>query len=286
MPNQIYAEASNKWWEHQEGLYYLKIQNDYIKFIDYLVNAISNGKYLYYQLSYIPKDKMDNEDFLNRLDKKMDNKYQAYLNKSERLKLRRKEKARHLYTRYQNIVVVLRTEGETDVAPGEKWKDIRKHKIELKLGKYTTYMIGVGPSKKKKNDKSLDFIVSVTLSPDTVNYIKLSCIDCIRYQKDIRRLVYEWNKINGFNGWSGVNKQKLQLKEYLVKEVRRSFSIKQEKAEKLFRVNTFKAKAEKDRLKEVFEDVDLTALIAEITQDSVNATDLPVADTKVTGPKP
>lgn len=267
------------WWEHQKGLYYLKVYNDYIKFIDYIVNAISNGKYLYYQLSYIPENKL-NEEFLNRLDNKLDNKYQAYLNKAERLNLRRKKQARHLYVRYKNIIVLLKTQGDTEVALTDKWEDIRKKKIELKLGKYTTYLIGVGPAKKRKNNKSLDFTVSVTLSADTVNYIKLSCIDCIRYQKDIKRLVYEWNKINGYNGWSGINKQKLQLKEYLIKEVRKSFSIKQDKASKLFRVNTFKAKSEKDRLQEVFDNVDLTALIAEI-QDSNNATELPVA--KATG---
>lgn len=262
----------------------MKVYNDYIKFIDYIVNAISNGKYLYYQLSYIPESKM-NEEFFNKLDTKLENKYQTGLNKAERLNLRRKEKARHLGARYKNIVILLKTKGDTEVAPGDKWTDIRKHKMELRMGKYTTYNVGVGPAKKKTN-KSLDFTVSVTLSADTVNYIKLSCIDCIRYQKDLKRLVYEWNKINGFNGWSGINKQKLQLKEYLIKEVRKSFSIKQDKASKLFRVNTFKAKSEKDRLQEVFDNVDLTALIAEITQDSVNATDLPVADTKVTGPKP
>ena len=211
MPNQIYAEADEiNIGGDTRRAFYLKIYDDYIKFIDYLVNSISNGKYLYYQLSYIPENKM-NTEFLNRLDNKLDNKYQACLNKSERLNLRRKNQARHLYVRYKNIIVLLKTCGDTDVASTDKWTDIRKHKIELKMGKYTTYCVGVGPAKKRKNDKSLDFTVSVTLSADTVNYIKLSCIDCIRYQKDIKKLVYEWNKINGFNGWSAVSYTHLTL---------------------------------------------------------------------------
>lgn len=271
MPNQIYAEADEiNIGGDTRRAFYLKIYDDYIKFIDYLVNCISNGKYLYYQLSYIPEKKM-NTEFLNRLDNKLDNKYQACLCKSERLKLRRKNQARHLYARYKNIIVLLKTDGDTDVASTDKWTDIRKHKIELRISKYTMYNIGVGATK-KKNNKSLDFTVSVTLGADTVNYIKLTCIDCIRYQKDLKRLVYEWNKINGFNGWSGINKQKLQLKEYLIKEVRKNFAIKQDKANKLFRVNTFKAKSEKDRLMKVFDSVDLAALIVEI-QDSNNATE-------------
>ena len=45
----------------------MKINDDIIQVIDYLVNAISNGKYFYYQVSYIPETKLDDKGFLNRL---------------------------------------------------------------------------------------------------------------------------------------------------------------------------------------------------------------------------
>ena len=222
-----------------KGTNIMKIYSDLIQFIDYVVNAISNGKYLYYQINYIPENKAVNEDYLKNLDKKLSNKYNTNLNKNERLNLRRKGIARHLSVRYNNIIIILRTPGETEIAINEKWKDIRKEKINLKISENVTYLIGLGQSKASK-DKTLESKITVTL-----NLIKLSCLDAIRYKKSIRKLIYEFNKVNGFNGWSGINKQKMQLKEYLVIEVCKSFGMKKKDAKKLFRVNTFRAKAQK-----------------------------------------
>lgn len=223
----------------------MKIYSDLIQFIDYVVNAISNGKYLYYQINYIPLEKAVNEDYLKNLDKKLSNKYNTNLNKNERLNLRRKGIARHLSVRYNNIIILLRTPGETEIAINEKWKDIRKEKINLKITENVTYCIGLGQSKKSEN-KTLNSKITVTLSKDTLNIVKMSCLDAIRYKKSIRKLIYEWNKINGFNGWSGINLQKQQLRDYLVIEVCRNFGIKKKEAKKLFRINTYRAKAQKD----------------------------------------
>lgn len=223
----------------------MKIYSDLIQFIDYVVNAISNGKYLYYQINYIPLEKAVNEDYLKNLDKKLSNKYNTNLNKNERLSIRRKGIARHLSVRYNNIIILLRTPGETEIAINEKWKDIRKEKINLKITENVTYCIGLGQSKKSEN-KTLNSKITVTLSKDTLNIVKMSCLDAIRYKKSIRKLIYEWNKINGFNGWSGINLQKQQLRDYLVIEVCRNFGIKKKEAKKLFRINTYRAKAQKD----------------------------------------
>lgn len=223
----------------------MKIYSDLIQFIDYVVNAISNGKYLYYQINYIPENKAVNEDYLKNLDKKLSNKYNTNLNKNERLNLRRKGIARHLSVRYKNIIIILRTPGETEVAKNEKWKDIRKEKINLKITENVTYCIGLGQAKASKN-KTLESKITVTLSKETLNLIKLSCLDAIRYKKSIKKLIYEWNKINGFNGWSGINLQKQQLRDQLVIEVCKNFGMKKKDAKKLFRINTFRAKAQKD----------------------------------------
>lgn len=220
----------------------MKIKDDIIQFIDYILNCVSNGKYLYYQLSYIPPEKAQNKEFLAKLDSKIKEKYQTNKNKNQRLYLRRQDKARFIAVRYKNILIVMRTEGAFEIGKNEKWMDIRKNKIELKISEYTTYCIGFGKSKSNRNNKNLSSSVSVTLGADTYNLIKLSCIDAIKYKKSIRKLYFEWNKINGYNGWSGINKQKIQLKEYLVNEVCKEFGMKKAAAEKLFRVNTYRAK--------------------------------------------
>lgn len=222
----------------------MKIYSDLIQFIDYIVNSISNGKYLLYQVSYIPEEKAVNEENLRIRDSELSNKYRANLTKAERLNLRRKGQARHLYVRYKNIIVILRTLGATEIATKEKWKDIRKEKIRLNISQHTAYLIGLGQSKASKN-KTLESKITVTLAKETYDLIKLSCLDAIRYQKSIKKLLHEWNKINGFNGWSGINKQKMQLKEYLVIEVCKEFGKKKSEAKKLFRINTYRAKAQK-----------------------------------------
>lgn len=224
----------------------MKVQNDIIQFIDYVVNCIANGKYIYYQLSYIPIEKLEDKGFLAKLDSKIKEKYQTNKNKNQRLYLRRQDKARFIAVRYKNILLIMRTEGDFEIGKNEKWEDIRKKKIELKISEYTTYCIGFGKSKSNKNNKTLGNSVSVTLGADTYNLIKLSCIDAIKYKKSIRKLYFEWNKINGFNGWSGVNKQKMQLRDYLVKEVCKEFGKNKKEARKIFRINTFRAKAQKD----------------------------------------
>lgn len=236
----------------------MKIYSDLIQFIDYVVNAISNGKYLYYQINYIEEKKAVNEDFLKKLDIKLSKKYNTELTKNQRLNLRRKDAARHLYVRYKNIVILLKTEGFTEVAKNEKWKDIRKEKINLKITDNVIYNIGLGKGKSSKN-KTLNSKITVTLSKDTLNLVKVSCLEAIRYKKSIRLLIYEWNKINGFNGWSGINLQKKQLRDYLVNEVCKNFGMKKKEARKLFRINTFRAKAQKDLDK---------ALILEATENS------------------
>ncbi len=225
----------------------MKINDDIIQVIDYLVNAISNGKYLYYQVSYIPETKLDDKEFLNRLNTKIREKYQTNKTKAERLNLRRRNMARFLAVRYKHILILLKTEGVSEIGVNEKWEDIRKKKIELKISDYTTYCIGFGKNKSKKNNKNTGRSVSVTLGADTYNLIKLSCIDAIKYKKSIKKLIYEWNKINGYNGWSGINQQKMQLKEYLIIAVCKEFGMKKTAAEKLLRVNTYKAKVSKGK---------------------------------------
>ena len=223
----------------------MKIYEDIIQFIDYLLNSISNGKYLFYQINYVPENKVTDKEFLAKLDAKMENKYNTNLNKYQRLNLRRKDEARHLYVRYKNIIILLRTPGATEVANNENWTDIRNAKIKLKISDSTTYLIGLGQTKASKN-KTLESRITVTLGKETYELIKLSCLDAIRYKKSIKKLYYEFNKINGFNGWSGINKQKIQLRDYLVKEVCKEFGIKKKDAKKIFRINTYRAKAQKD----------------------------------------
>ena len=235
----------------------MKVKDDIIQFIDYILNCVSNGKYLYYQLSYI-EDKKMNKEFLAKLDCKIAEKYQTNINKNQRLYLRRQGRARFISVRYQNILLIMRTEGNFENGKNEKWTDIRKKKIELKISKHTTYVIGFGKFKSNKNNKTLGNSVSVTLGADTYNLLKLSCIDAIKYKKSIRKLYFEWNKINGFNGWSGINKQKIQLKEYLVREVCKEFGMKKTAAEKIFRVNTYRAKVcktDNKNLTDTLEDV-------------------------------
>ena len=222
----------------------MKVKDDIIQFIDYILNCISNGKYLYYQLSYIENEKM-NKEFLAKLDSKIMEKYQTDKNKNQRLNLRRQGKARFIAVRYKNILLILRSEGEFEIAKNEKWKDIRKEKINLKISENVTYNIGLGQSKASKN-KTLESKITVTLSKETLNLIKLSCLDAIRYKKSIKKLCFEFNKINGFNGWAGINQQKKQLRDYLVNEVCREFGMKKKEARKLFRINTYRAKAQKD----------------------------------------
>lgn len=223
----------------------MKVQNDIIQFIDYVVNCISNGKYIYYQLSYIPPEKVENKGFLAKLDSKIKEKYQTDKNKNERLTMRRQDKARFIAVRYNNILIILKTEGDSEIAVNEHWEDIRKKKINLEISKYTTYTIGLGQAKASKG-KTLGSKITVSLGANTYNAIKLSCLDAIRYKKSIPKLYYEFNKINGYNGWSGINKQKMQLRDYLVKEVCKEFGKNKKEARKIFRINTFRAKAQKD----------------------------------------
>ena len=247
----------------------MKVKEDIIQFIDYIINCISNGKYLYYQLSYIPNEKAENKEFLAKLDSKVMEKYQTNKTKNQRLTLRRQKKARFISVRYKNILIIMRTEGDFEIGKNEKWLDIRKNKIELKISNFTTYRIGLGKAKASKG-KSLNSVITVSLGANTYNTIKLSCLDAIRYKKSIRKLIYEFNKINGYNGWNGINTQKIQLRDYLIIEVCKEFGMKKKDAKKLFRVNTFRAKAQKDLDK---------AFLEEATENGPDG--LPVAELQV-----
>ena len=216
------------------------VYDDYIQAVDYMVNAIANGKYLYFQTSYISENKYEKMD-LKKFDKKIIDKYNADLSKSERLSCRRRNQARFIYVRFRNQIIILKTNGESDIAKNEKWRDIRNDKLEIKVGATTSYLVGVGKKKKKKGN-SLDTKIQVFVNSETLKEIKLACKNAISIQKSIPLFIYEWSKTNGLVAWSGVNAQRMQLKEELVRVLVQRFGMKTTQAKKMMRVNTFKAR--------------------------------------------
>jgi len=168
-----------------------------------IVNLCGKG-YYYYHLTELPINKQNK---WGKIDSKIIQKYQTDKSKWQRQRQKRNGIANFYYLRWEHIFVVLRTEGTifASIMYDDKFSDIRKSPISLKITSLTTFKIQFFKQKK----------ITVYLSGDTYKGLKDNLYDVAK-TKNISKIKQAFNQLNGYPAYQGILEQKNQLATFLI----------------------------------------------------------------------
>lgn len=180
-------------------------------FLLQITRLVGNG-YKYLEVSYIPEKKLSKKE---KIANKLDKKYNLNLSVGERQYRRRKKQANFLGLMYQNCVILLKTEGETDIDT-RNFKSVLKYKIEINLD-YIKLVFYVDEREK------LTYRLNRTQIRDIKAKISLYLKNRQQYKfaKEITKL-YNLHKVVSYRGFM------LQVKELLkfIKQEQKTYKTK------------------------------------------------------------
>lgn len=197
-----------------------------------MVNLVGHG-YFYYHVTVVPSEKTDSKK-LEKIDWKMISKYKLDNETRNTFRYRRqKGLANFRYLRWENILIVLKTEGivvtednlykdkfnekqieKYMVSDPDQFSDIRHSPIFLKIGEEVSLNVQLLP-KKEKGD-----MVTVKFSKEMFQDKKAELEEYISF-KHGQRVVDTFNRLNGIPAWRGTIIQKRALKRFVVCEAKK-----------------------------------------------------------------
>lgn len=185
--------------------------NSWQYLLQQLVYLIGKGYYNYH-VGYIKAGK---ENKATNIDSKIIEKYNMDLSKDQRARRKKKKLANFYYLRWQNVFVILKTDGELDVSIDDKFYDIRikqkeANRLKIKVSEIIEFNISL--QYKDSNKRS----VTVALSNATYKNLKAEIEDMIQH-KQIKKLENLFAKLRGLPAWKGVIKQEYLLLEEVYK---------------------------------------------------------------------
>lgn len=177
-----------------------------------LVYLVGRG-YYHYHVGYIKAGK---EDKALKIDAKIIGKYNINLSKYQRARRKQKKLANFYYLRWQNVFIILYTDGNLDVELDDSFYDIRVKQTEanrLKIKVSEAVEFNLALQCKNGSEKRS---VTVTFSNSTYKNFKAEIEELIQ-QKQIKKLENFFANLRGIPSWQGVIKQEYKLLEEVYK---------------------------------------------------------------------
>ncbi|WP_242230525.1 hypothetical protein [Bacillus cereus group sp. BfR-BA-01491] len=173
-----------------------------------VVNCSKQCKYYFWHITYFPVNKKDK---WREIDEKLIERYETRTTKDQRNRMRKKGLARFYYMRWENIAIILHTEGVVpDGMIQDKFYDIRKKPIQIFISDLVSFDI-----------QNLNNKIEVKLAEETYQTIKEELKNVAKSANNIRKIKNTYNKVNGFPAYSGIIKQKKELAKFLVKQTKK-----------------------------------------------------------------
>ncbi|MBM7693529.1 hypothetical protein JOC77_002969 [Peribacillus deserti] len=189
-------------------------QQDYLvtswqALLQMIVNLCGKG-YYHYHLTELPVSKQSK---WGEIDKKIIKKYKTNKSKWQRHRIKAKGVANFYYLRWQNIMVILHTQGSVsdEIVYDDRFSDIRQSPIYLKISEMSAFRIQLTREHK----------VRVYLTKDTYRGLKDILYNASK-TGNIYRMAQTFNIINGFPAYSGIIEQKKRLANYLISQAKRN----------------------------------------------------------------
>jgi hypothetical protein len=169
-----------------------------------LVYLVGVG-YHYYHVTYLPERKKQK---WYDIDHKLITKYKADKNKFERARQKRKGIANFFYVRWENVAVILHTEGELEdgVIIDDQFHDICQRPLRIRVSDLVSFDIV------KFGDR-----YTVKLSKDTYKGLKAELVEVVK-TKNRYKIIHAYDRVNGFPAWAGIINQKRLLAEFVCRQ--------------------------------------------------------------------
>lgn len=176
-----------------------------------LVYLVGRG-YYHYHVGYIKAGK---EDKALKIDAKIIGKYNINLSKYQRARRKQKKLANFYYLRWQNVFIILYTDGKLDVELDDSFYDVRlkqteANRLKVKISEAIEFNICLQHKDSSKRS------VTVALSNLTYKNLRAEIEELIQ-QKQIKKLEEFFANLRGLPAWNGVIKQEYKLLEEVYK---------------------------------------------------------------------
>lgn len=179
-----------------------------------IVFLVTQG-YSYFHVAQYPENKRDKWD---KIDKKLIEKYQTNLTRSQRYRNKEKRNANFWFLRYESVAIILmattdfkgaKTQARPGIVIDDQFFDIHKKDMKINIGKMSSFKV-----------HSIDGKITVSMTNQMFTDIKIKLLEVAK-TKDLKKTQFEFHKLNGLPAWAGINKQKFQLLDLVVQELKR-----------------------------------------------------------------
>lgn len=199
---------------------------EWVAFIQQIQHMVARG-YTEYCLVNYPSDKKDK--FL-KIDRKLISKYDCNLNKDKNRYNKLKGNSNFKFLRWQHIGIFLKTPGnpKKGIVVDDQFDDVKKIKICIEIGPKTKLLIGHDDERK----------MTVFLHKESYREVRATCLEYMD-RKSYLKMVEAFNGLNGLPAWGGIVEQKIRMKEYLLKRLKKNLTKEQVAMySKQMRINT------------------------------------------------
>lgn len=173
--------------------------------------------YHYYHILYLPSHK---EDKFLQIDKKLINKYKTDTKPYTRSRLKGRGVCNYFYIRYNNIALIMKTDGsiQDGIVEDDKFSDVRYSPMILKISEIVSLSIHYFEKKR----------LTVKLEKECYQTIKAKLLDAAN-TKNKYKMIKTFNMVNGFPAWAGIIAQKRRLAKFLCEKAKKNNVLLEQK---------------------------------------------------------
>jgi hypothetical protein len=184
-------------------------------FIQQIVHNVSHG-YYYYHYHTLTETRRDR---LPQIDEQIETRFETDRSKDERYRSKKRGEPNYFYLRHELKLIIMRTDGD-EWGSEQPFNDIRKTPLEIRIE-------GDGGLALKLHRKAVSGI-SVCLSKACFRDKKYELLELLEHRQ-LGRLKYMFNALNGVPAYSGVvEHKKLLLQEILNAAKKHGIRLKRE----------------------------------------------------------
>ena len=174
-------------------------------FIQQIVHNVSHG-YYYYHYHTLTENRRDK---LPQIDKQIETRFATDRAKDQRYRAKKRGECNYFYLRHELKLIIMRTDGNewSSELRSHPFDDIRQKPLEIRIE-------GDGNLVLKLHRKAVSGI-SVCLSKSCFRDKKYELLNLLEHRQ-ISKMMYAFNKLNGVPAYSGVVEHKKLLMKELI----------------------------------------------------------------------
>lgn len=193
--------------------------------IQQVLSLVTKG-YTRIHVTYLPESKKNK---WKEIDTKIYRSYHANLTRSQIYYRRDKNYKVYKYFRWENVIVLMSTDenDNPEIIEKDRFTDLKTAQKEIKIGEHLSFVIYYDERKK----------ITARVGKGTVEYWKnnIKYHAKLKHKKSIQQEVF---KINLIPPWSGVHKQKNEVRKFIIQQIDKNGVVFSKEEKNAIRFNT------------------------------------------------